>query len=61
MPKIEKTPAEQALSNYKKFAIKAVRDFGYPSDVENQIKKARSESEVEHLMVTARKKYWGDE
>ena len=48
------------LRSYRKFALRACKDFYYPEEVCNRVKKAKSESEIEQIMHDARNKYLKD-
>ena len=48
------------LRSYRKFALRACKDFCYPEAVYNRVKKAKSESEIEQIMFSARNKYLKD-
>ncbi len=41
--------------NYKRHAIKAARELYYPTEVIMQLQSATTESEIERIMVMARK------
>ena len=41
--------------NFRKLAIKTAKELGYNGAYIKLIKEAKSEDEVEHIMVTARK------
>lgn len=43
---------------YKTIAIKAAEDLGYGDLVISRIRRAKSEAEIEHIMVTARKQHF---
>lgn len=42
------------LAKYRRSATTAARHLGYPADVIDRIKKAKTESEIYRAMVTAR-------
>lgn len=46
--------------SYRNDAIRAAIDFGYGNEVVKKIKAAKTDGEIERIMVTARKKKWGD-
>ena len=48
------------LRSYRKFALRACKDFCYPEAVYNRVKKAKSESEIEQIMFSARNRYLKD-
>lgn len=48
------------LRSYRKFALRACKDFYYPEEVFRRVKKAKSESEIEQIMHDARNKYLKD-
>ena len=48
------------LRSYRKFALRACKDFYYPEEVFRRVKKAKSESEIEQIMFSARNKYLKD-
>lgn len=41
--------------NYKKFALKAAKDFGYSKDVVQKIKRSKSDQEISTIMYVAAK------
>ena len=47
---------EKGLKNAKSRAIKAAKDLFYGDDVVESIEKASSIGEIEHIMVSARRK-----
>lgn len=57
-PRKNQTPTysrnEDEFNLYKKQAIKAAEDFHYGDDVVTQIKEAKTENEISHIMGTAR-------
>lgn len=48
------------LNSYRKFALRACKDFGYPEEVYRRVKKAKSEAVIEQIMFSARNKYLKD-
>lgn len=48
------------LNVYRKFALRACKDFYYPEEVYRRVKKAKSEAEIEQIMHDARNKYLKD-
>lgn len=42
------------LKHYRKDAIKAAKDFYYGDEVIKQLKAAKSETEIERIMINAR-------
>ena len=48
------------LRSYRKFALRACKDFYYPEEVYRRVKKAKTESEIEQIMHDARNKYLKD-
>lgn len=48
------------LNSYRKFALCACKDFGYPEEVYRRVKKAKSEAVIEQIMFSARNKYLKD-
>lgn len=48
------------LKGEKNRAIKAAKDLGYSSDVLTRIKNAKTDSELQRIMITARKQMFGD-
>lgn len=42
------------VKNYKKQALQAAKDLGYSKTVQNEIREAKTEAEIERIMVTAR-------
>ena len=51
---------QDPLRSYRKSALRACKDFCYPEAVYNRVKKAKSESEIEQIMFSARNKYLKD-
>ena len=51
---------QDPLRSYRRFALCACKDFGYPEEVYRRVKKAKSESEIEQIMFSARNKYLKD-
>lgn len=51
---------QDPLHSYRRFALRACKDFCYPETVYNCVKKAKSESEIEQIMHDARNKYLKD-
>lgn len=51
---------QDPLRSYRRFALRACKDFGYPEEVYNRVKKAKSGSEIEQIMHDARNKYLKD-
>lgn len=45
----------ERFSNYKREAIRAAKDLLYKKDVIKKLENAGSESEIEHIMCSARK------
>lgn len=45
----------KALKDYRSQAVRAAKDFGYGKEVNDKIKKAKTEGEIERIMRTARK------
>lgn len=48
------------LSEYRRKALTAARDFNYGDGVIRSIKNAKTEGEIQTIMVTARKEKWRD-
>lgn len=48
------------LNSYRKRALRACKDFGYPEEVYKRVKKAKTEAEIEQIMFSARNKYLKD-
>lgn len=46
--------------SYQNHAMKAAKDLGYGLDVMKDIKAATSNVEIERIMISARKRKWGD-
>lgn len=44
---------------YKSEAIKAAKDFGYGTEVIESLKKAKTDGEIQRLMIAARHKKFG--
>lgn len=53
----EGVPERDPLNSYRKSALRACKDFGYPEDVYRRVKKAKSEAVIEQIMNSARKNY----
>ena len=51
---------QDPLRSYRRFALRACKDFCYPETVYNRVKKAKSESEIEQIMFSARNRYLKD-
>lgn len=51
---------QDPLRSYRRFALCACKDFGYPEEVYRRVKKAKSEAEIEQIMYDARNKYLKD-
>ena len=51
---------QDPFRSYRKFALRACKDFCYPETVYNRVKKAKSESEIEQIMFSARNRYLKD-
>lgn len=51
---------QDPLRSYRKFALRACKDFGYPEEVYKRVKKAKTEAEIEQIMFSARNKYLKD-
>lgn len=51
---------QDPLRSYRRFALCACKDFGYPEEVYRRVKKAKSEAEIEQIMFSARNKYLKD-
>lgn len=60
MNKPEKEYDEDSFSHYKREAIKAAKDFQYGYEVLEAIKKAKTNTEVQRIMINARHKMFGD-
>lgn len=45
---------------YRKDSIKICSDFGYPDEVRQKVERARTEMEIERILVSAREKYLSD-
>ncbi len=43
------------IYDYKRYAIKAARELDYPTEIISRLRIAQSETEIEKIMVTARK------
>lgn len=43
------------ISQYRNWAIKAARDLYYGNGIVQKLRAAKTESEIEHIMVSARK------
>ena len=48
------------LRSYRKFALRACKDFYYPEEVYRRVENAKSEAEIEQIMHDARNKYLKD-
>ena len=48
------------LNSYRKRALRACKDFGYPEEVYSRVKRAKTEGEIERIMHTARNTYLKD-
>lgn len=46
--------------NYRNHAMKAAKELGYGLDVVKDIKVAKSNVEIERIMISARKRKWSD-
>ena len=46
--------------HYRDNAIKAAKDLLYPKEVIDKVKAAKTEDEIERIMINARKKYFKD-
>lgn len=51
---------QDPLRSYRRFALRACKDFGYPEEVYKRVKKAKTEAEIEQIMHDARNKYLKD-
>lgn len=56
----EGVPERDPLNSYRKFALRACKDFYYPEEVYRRVKKAKTEAEIEQIMHDARNKYLKD-
>ncbi len=43
------------MYNYKRHAIKAAKDLYYPREIISRLQSATTESEIERIMIAARK------
>lgn len=48
------------LNRYRKEALRACKDFYYPEEIYNRVKKAKTEGEIEQIMHSARNTYLKD-
>lgn len=56
----EGVTGRDSLANYRKFALRACKDFGYPQDVYDRVKHAKTETQIEQIMYSARNNYLKD-
>lgn len=56
----EGVAGRDALANYRKFALRACKDFSYPQDVYDRVKNAKTETQIEQIMYSARNNYLKD-
>lgn len=47
--------AYHEISQYRNWAIRAARDLYYGNSIIQKLRAAKTESEIEHIMVSARK------